>query len=158
MDKAIYIIIAIMIVLAGATAIVQTRATRKARKAVKLVLRWFDYIVAHPGNYDIVEVRRLGDEVDDYLASVDIGRKVMFVAPKLREYIIDRFGKNEGETIEEAFARLAHWESDSVKLEVYWTMIRGSFAEYIVLKEKGETPEFTIVSAPVAIVRRYWGV
>ncbi len=158
MEKAVIIIILVFVAGLSAVAWLQTSKKRKIRKGVKLILRWFDFIVRHPDDYDIVKIRELGDRVDDYFAEKVVGSTLMYFAPKLEEYIADRFGKEEGETDSEAFIRLATWEGDTVKLEVYWTLIRGNFAEYLALKEKGEKPDFVKVSAPISILRKYWGV
>jgi len=158
LEKAIFVFIIIVVVLSSVLAIVQSRKNRKVRKGIKLIIRWFDYIVRHPGDFEIETVRRLGDDVDAYFAATNIGINLMYFAPKLQDYIIERFGKNEGETTDDAFKRLAFWEADKVKLEVYWTMIRGNFAEYAAMKSQGKNLDFGNVSAPVCIIRRYWRV
>ena len=154
MAVSIFVIIGIVVVVY----IYQLRANARIRKGIRLILKWFDYIVAHPTDFDLETTRTLGEEVDRYLAEKDIGKKVMFFAPKLEAYIADRYGKFPGESDEDAFKRLAHWEGDRVRLDVYWTMILGGFAEYAELLEKGEHPTFAGVSAPIAILRRYWKV
>ncbi|HDR91005.1 MAG TPA: hypothetical protein ENN75_02025 [candidate division Zixibacteria bacterium] len=158
MEKAVIIIIVVFVAGLSAVGWLEMSKKRKIRKGVKLILRWFDFIVRYPDDYDIIKIRELGDKVDEYFAQSSIGATLMYFAPKLEKYIADRFGKEKGETDSEAFARLATWEGDTVKLEVYWTLIRGNFAEYIALKEKGEKPDFVTVSAPISILRRYWRI
>lgn len=158
MEKAVIIIIIVFAALLSTVGWLQMSKKRKVRKGVKLILRWFDFIVRHPDDYDIIKIRELGDKVDAYFAESGVGLTLMYFAPKLEKYIAERFGKEEGETDSEAFIRLATWEGDTVKLDVYWTLIRGNFAEYIALKEKGEKPDFVKVSAPISILRQYWGV
>ncbi len=158
MEKALILFILILMISVFVVAIIQTREKRKVQKGIKSILRWFDFIVRHPHRYDIEKIRELGDEVDKYFAETGVGEKIMYFSPKLREYIVDRFGREEGETLEQAFERLTNWEADRVKLDVYWTLIRGNFAEYLALKEKGEERDFVKISAPISIIRRYWRV
>ena len=156
MEKVIF---GFIIFIVGASAIlflVQSREKRRVLKGIKLIVRWYDYIVRHPVDFEIETVLQLGDEVDKYLSETAIGPKVMYFAPKMQNYIVNRYGSLDGETLEDAFKRLAFWESDNVKLEVYWTLIRGNFAEYSSKKKRGENPDFVNVSAPISIVRRYW--
>lgn len=136
----------------------QSRINSRLRNAIKLILKWFDYIIAHPTDFNLELTREMEIEVDNYLAEKDLGKKLMFFAPKLKTYIVDRYGKLPGESDGDAFKRLAHWEGDHVRLDVYWTMIQGSFAEYADLLAKGKRPTFAGVSAPMAILRRYWKV
>ncbi|RLJ05566.1 MAG: hypothetical protein DRP16_06020 [Candidatus Aenigmatarchaeota archaeon] len=158
MEKTLIAVIFLFIIIAGVVWLFQYYVNRKVRRAVKLIIRWFDYIVSHPNDLDISEVRRIGDIVDEYIAENDIGKNTMYFTPKLIEHIVDRFGRKEHETFEQAAERLIQWRGDNVKFESYWTIIRGSFAEYISRREKGETPDLTAVSAPVAVLRKYWRV
>ena len=158
MEKSLIVFILILIISVTITAIIQKREKRKVQRGIKLILRWFDFIVRHSHRYDIEKIRELGDAVDKYFAETGVGEKIMYFSPKLHEYVVDRFGKEEGEKLEQAFKRLANWEADKVKLDVYWTLIRGNFAEYVAQKERGEDCDFVKISAPISIIRRYWNV
>ena len=158
MDKYIGAFIIIIVGMAVVTYIYQMRINAKVKKSIGLIIKWFDYIIAHPTDFDLETARELGDDVDRYISEKDIGKKIMYFAPKLRSYIVDRYGKLPGESDESAFKRLAHWDGDQVRLDVYWTIVQGSFAEYVEHLEKGRRPTFAGVSAPIAIVRRYWKV
>ncbi len=149
---------AVIVALALIIYVLQMRVSARIRHGIKLMLKWFDYIIAHPTNFDLELTRTMEIEVDNYLADKDIGKKLMFFAPKLKDYIVDRYGILPGESKGDAFSRLAHWEGDKVRLDVYWTLIQGSFAEYADLLAKGKRPNFAGVSAPMAIVRKYWKV
>ena len=156
LGKSIDVFIIIVVGMAVVTYIYQMRINAKVKKSIGLITKWFDYIVAHPTDFDLKTAREFGDEVDRYFSEKDVGKKIMYFAPKLRSYIVDRYGKLPGESNEVAFKRLAHWEGDQVRLDVYWTIVQGSFAEYVELLQKGRRQTFAGVSAPVAIIRRYW--
>ncbi|MCK5833912.1 hypothetical protein KAH81_09630 [bacterium] len=156
MEKTIYGFIMVIVGLAFILFLYQFMLTAKIRRGVKLMLKWFDYIIDNPTDFDFKTTRELGEDVDRYFQSKDIGKRVMYFAPKLKDYIVDRYGKLPGETNEDAFWRLAHWEGDHVRFDVYWTMIQGGFAEYAEALSKGKRPTFAGVSAPMAIIRKYW--
>jgi hypothetical protein len=158
MDKVVIILIVIVVLMIGLVAAFQIRERRKIRRGIKLIQKWFDFIIRHPDGCDIEKVRELGDNIDRYLAETGIGSKTMYFAPKLEKYIAERYGKEGNETNSEAFIRLADWEADNVRLDVYWTMVRGNFAEYYSLKNKGEHSDFVKVAAPISILRKYWWV
>lgn len=158
MNKVVITLVIIALFAIGVVAVFQIRERRKIRRGIRLIQKWFDYIIRHPDECDISKVLELGDNVDNYLIETGIGSKTMYFAPNLEKYIAERYGKEGNETDSEAFIRLADWESDNVRLDVYWTMVRGNFAEYHSMKNMGEHPDFLKVAAPVSILRRYWRV
>ncbi|HHS50864.1 MAG TPA: hypothetical protein ENN07_07100 [candidate division Zixibacteria bacterium] len=158
MEKVIIGFILLLVGFSAVLVVLQMRARTKISKAIYLIIKWFDYIIAHPNDFDLGVTRELAQKVDEYLSSKEVGKKEMFFAPKLKSYIVDRYGKLPGESDDEAFARLAQWEEESVRLDVYWTLIQGSFAEYADGLKKGKNPTFAGVSAPIAILRKYWGI
>jgi len=158
MNSLLIIVLAAFIAISVVIWFIQKRKQQKIKRAIAKIIHWFDYIISRPNDFEIEQVRDLGDLVDFHMAETGVGREMMYFAPKLKEYIVERFGKRDDEDLNKAFSRLAQWESDSVMLDVYWTMIRGNFAEYIERRGRGEQPDFTDVSAPIAVIRKYWGV
>jgi len=147
-----------MIAFVGGVWVIQRFANRKMRRVIKLILNWYDYIANNTNNLDIKQARRLGDEVDEYLAQNEGVKRTMYFGSKIKRFLVNKFGINEDEDLEQAFSRLAHWEGDQVKLDAYWTIIRGSFAEYASKLEKGEETDIKTISAPVALIKEYWRV
>lgn len=156
MDTILIAFIVFIVVAVIVAYLYQKKINRKTKNGIKLMLTWYDYIIAHPDNFDIVKIREIGDKVDNYIKETDIGKKVIYITPKLREYVVSRFEKKETESIDDAFERLTDWGGDTIRLEVFWTMLRGSFAEYSSQKDAGENPDFSMISAPIAMIRRYF--
>ena len=136
--------------------VIQYFSRRKIRRSVKLILKWYNHILQQQPDFDMAEIRRLGDEAHRYIEKNELGKKTIYFAPRLKEYIVNRFGKREGENVEKAFRRLAQWEADQVRYDAYWTMLRGNFAQYAEKLEAGGEADFTVISAPLAIILRYW--
>lgn len=136
---------------------IQYFKNRKITRLVRLIVEWHDFVLSKKDNPDKMEEERLSGAIEKELSRESIGGSVMFFSTRFKKSF---FGESvpEGKNIDELFKRFVQWEGKQVRLDVFWTLIHGTYLKYVDYLERGEHLDFSAISNPVSVLRKYWGV